>query len=74
MVVVQVVHAFVSENARSAYLGIPQTSLIVAELGVDADPFVLHCYAALSDKELRLISERTRSARLQFGRRSGRRG
>ena len=35
---------------------------IVAELGVDADPFMLHLYAALAEKERRLISERTRSA------------
>jgi DNA invertase Pin-like site-specific DNA recombinase len=33
---------------------------IVAELGVDADPFMLHLYAALAEKERRLISERTR--------------
>src|SRR4051794_30599778 len=35
---------------------------IVAELGVDADPFMLHLYAALAEKERRLIAERTRSA------------
>jgi DNA invertase Pin-like site-specific DNA recombinase len=35
---------------------------IVAELGSDADPFMLHLYAALAEKERRLISERTRSA------------
>lgn len=35
---------------------------IVVELGRDADPFVLHLYAALAEKERRLISERTRSA------------
>src|SRR5436305_243788 len=35
---------------------------IVAELGVDADPFMLHLYAALAEKERRLISERTKSA------------
>jgi DNA invertase Pin-like site-specific DNA recombinase len=34
----------------------------VAELGVDADLFMLHLYAALAEKERRLISERTRSA------------
>jgi DNA invertase Pin-like site-specific DNA recombinase len=34
----------------------------VAELGADADPFMLHVYAALAEKERRLISERTRSA------------
>jgi DNA invertase Pin-like site-specific DNA recombinase len=35
---------------------------IVAELGVDADPFMLHIYAALAEKERWLIGERTRSA------------
>jgi DNA invertase Pin-like site-specific DNA recombinase len=35
---------------------------IVAELGIDADPFMLHLYAALAEKERRLISERTKLA------------
>jgi DNA invertase Pin-like site-specific DNA recombinase len=35
---------------------------IVAELGADADPFMLHLYAALAEKERRMISERTKSA------------
>src|SRR5215471_8456485 len=35
---------------------------IVRELGRDANPFMLHIYAALAEKERRLISERTRSA------------
>jgi DNA invertase Pin-like site-specific DNA recombinase len=35
---------------------------MVAELGRDADPFMLHLYAALAEKERRLISERTRVA------------
>jgi DNA invertase Pin-like site-specific DNA recombinase len=35
---------------------------IVAELGRDADPFMLHLYAALAEKERRLISERTQAA------------
>lgn len=35
---------------------------IVAELGPDADPFTLHLFAALAEKERRLISARTRSA------------
>src|SRR6201987_1355727 len=35
---------------------------IVAELGRDADPFMLHLYAGLAEKERRLISERTRAA------------
>jgi DNA invertase Pin-like site-specific DNA recombinase len=35
---------------------------IVAELGPDVDPFVLHMYAALAEKERALISARTRAA------------
>jgi DNA invertase Pin-like site-specific DNA recombinase len=35
---------------------------IVAELGTDADPFMLHLYAALAEKERALISQRTREA------------
>jgi DNA invertase Pin-like site-specific DNA recombinase len=38
---------------------------IVAELGADADPFMLHLYAAIAEKERRLISERTRAALAQ---------
>jgi DNA invertase Pin-like site-specific DNA recombinase len=43
---------------------------MVAELGRDADPFMLHLYAALAEKERRLISERTRAA-LQAKRAAG---
>lgn len=39
--------------------GVP---FIVAELGVDTDPFILHLFAALSEKERKLISSRTRVA------------
>ena len=39
--------------------GVP---FIVAELGADTDPFVLHLYAALSEKERKMISQRTRDA------------
>lgn len=35
---------------------------IVAELGADVDPFVLHLYASLAEKERELISQRTKSA------------
>jgi DNA invertase Pin-like site-specific DNA recombinase len=35
---------------------------IVAELGADADPFMLHVYAALAEKERAMISDRTRAA------------
>jgi DNA invertase Pin-like site-specific DNA recombinase len=39
--------------------GIP---FIVAELGVDTDPFILHLFAALSEKERKLIGSRTKAA------------
>lgn len=35
---------------------------VVAELGADVDPFVLHLFAALAEKERSLISSRTRQA------------
>ena len=35
---------------------------IVAELGAEADPFMLHICAALAEKERAMISERTRVA------------
>lgn len=35
---------------------------IVTELGADVDPFMLHIYAALAEKERRLIAERTKAA------------
>jgi DNA invertase Pin-like site-specific DNA recombinase len=38
---------------------------IVAELGADTDPFMLHIYAALAEKERALISERTKQALAQ---------
>jgi DNA invertase Pin-like site-specific DNA recombinase len=35
---------------------------VVTELGADADPFMLHIYASLAEKERALISERTKAA------------
>ena len=35
---------------------------IVTELGADTDPFLLHIYAALAEKERALISRRTKDA------------
>jgi DNA invertase Pin-like site-specific DNA recombinase len=35
---------------------------IVAELGADVDPFLLHIYSALAEKERALISQRTKAA------------
>lgn len=34
---------------------------LVAELGADTDAFILHLYAALAEKERRLISDRTKA-------------
>src|SRR5262245_45375943 len=39
--------------------GVP---FIVAELGADTDPFILHLFAALAEKERVLISQRPRQA------------
>lgn len=39
--------------------GVP---FIVADLGIDVDPFMLHLYAALAEKERRMIGERTKAA------------
>ena len=39
-----------------------KVKFIVTQLGKDADPFMLHLYAALSEKERELISSRTKSA------------
>lgn len=38
------------------------TPFIVAELGAETDPFILHLFAALSEKERKLIASRTKSA------------
>jgi DNA invertase Pin-like site-specific DNA recombinase len=35
---------------------------LVAELGIDVDPFALHIYAALAEKERRMIGQRTSAA------------
>jgi DNA invertase Pin-like site-specific DNA recombinase len=47
-----------------------RTPFIVAELGADTDPFLLHLYASLAEKERRLISERTKAG-LAAARRRG---
>jgi DNA invertase Pin-like site-specific DNA recombinase len=44
--------------------------LIVTELGADVDPFVLHLFAALAQKERALISQRTKQG-LQAAKRRG---
>jgi DNA invertase Pin-like site-specific DNA recombinase len=43
-------------------LMVHKVPFIVTELGADADPFMLHIYAALAEKERKLISQRTRDA------------
>ena len=35
---------------------------LVAELGADVDPFMLHLFAALAEKERAMISQRTKAA------------
>jgi DNA invertase Pin-like site-specific DNA recombinase len=45
-----------------ANLTAQRVPFLVAELGADADPFMLHLYAALAEKERALISERTKAA------------
>ena len=35
---------------------------VVADLGADVDPFILHLFAALAEKERAMISTRTKAA------------
>jgi DNA invertase Pin-like site-specific DNA recombinase len=39
-----------------------RVQFIVAELGADVDPFILHLFAALAEKERGMIATRTRDA------------
>jgi DNA invertase Pin-like site-specific DNA recombinase len=39
-----------------------RVQFIVAELGPDVDPFILHLFAALAEKERTMIATRTRDA------------
>jgi DNA invertase Pin-like site-specific DNA recombinase len=39
-----------------------KTPFLVADLGPDVEPFLLHLYAALAEKERAVISQRTRAA------------
>jgi DNA invertase Pin-like site-specific DNA recombinase len=43
-------------------LMVHKIAFIVAELGADADPFMLHIRAAVAEQERRLISQRTKEA------------
>lgn len=49
-----------------------RVEFIVTELGRQSDPFILHLYAALAEKERALISERTKAG-LQAAKRRGQR-
>jgi len=49
-----------------------RVEFIVTDLGRQADPFILHLYAALAEKERTLISERTKAG-LQAAKRRGQR-
>jgi DNA invertase Pin-like site-specific DNA recombinase len=49
-----------------------RVEFVVTELGRQADPFVLHLFAALAEKERALISERTKSG-LRAAKRRGQR-
>jgi DNA invertase Pin-like site-specific DNA recombinase len=51
-------------------LMVHKVPFVTVELGSDADPFLLHLYAALAEKERALISQRTRNA-LAAARRRG---
>ena len=50
------------ENRNERIQLFPRVPFIVAELGIDADPFMLHLYAALAEKERKMISVRTKEA------------
>ncbi len=39
-----------------------KTPFLVADLGPDVEPFLLHLYAALAEKERAVISQRTKTA------------
>jgi DNA invertase Pin-like site-specific DNA recombinase len=43
-------------------LMVQRAKFIVCELGLDVDPFMLHLFAALAEKERAMISQRTKAA------------
>ncbi|MER9832534.1 hypothetical protein NKJ51_30060 [Mesorhizobium sp. M0134] len=48
------------EAALNPELMVQRVPFIVAERGADADTFMLHLDSALAEKELRMMSERTK--------------
>ena len=59
-------HAVLDRLSRDVHfisgLMVHKVPFIVTELGTDVDPFMLHIYAAVAEKERRLIGQRTREA------------
>jgi DNA invertase Pin-like site-specific DNA recombinase len=52
-------------------LMVHRVPFVVTELGADVDPFVLHLFAALAQKERALISQRTKEGVAAAKRRDG---
>ena len=50
------------ETGKGSLSTADRVPFVVAELGADVEPFVLHLFAALAEKERSLISTRTRQA------------
>ncbi len=55
-----------------SWLMAERVEFVVTDLGRQADPFILHLYAALAEKERTMISQRTKAA-LQRTRNEGKR-
>ena len=57
----------IARRAFHQWLDGAKTPFLVAELGPDVEPFLLHLYAALAEKERAVISQRTkRNSRGQY--------
>jgi hypothetical protein len=56
--------ASVARSRSPSWIGFRATCVpfLVADLGPDVDPFILHLFAALAQKERDLISKRTTEA------------
>jgi Resolvase, N terminal domain len=55
-------HADADDRGVHFISGLIRVPFLVAELGSDVDPFILHLFAALAEKERAMISARTREA------------